>query len=478
MVKRFLYVITAVIILMTVSLISAGQAPSIYKVKSIPLNSGAFNEMAPVVYNDGILFCSDMRFSGIKDRTSFDGKRLYNIYVAEREDTVRWKKPIMLKSERSTLFTNGPLSISADKKTVWFTSETETGRAARKRNFKNHNGIFSADLSGTNLSAVRPFKYNSTQYEVAHPSISSDGRYLFFASDMPGGQGGADIYYCEFINGDWSAPVNLGSKVNSAADEYFPYMHPSGRLYFTSRRAGGAGGMDVYYTMLTYGSWDDPVLLPEPINSSSDDFAFVAQDDLQKGYFTTTRDRSSDIYEFKSTIRRIAKCDSLEQNSFCYRFFEENAQKWDTLPFRYEWKFGDGKKANGAVVEHCYTGPGTFLVQLDVVNLITKEVLYNEKSDTLVLTEIEQPYITAPDKITAGQRITLDAGKTNLPGWNITQYYWNLGDETVLLGNKIDKVYSKPGVYNIQLIVKDQSAPGGEAREECVSKNIIVLRQP
>ena len=216
---------------------------------------------------------------------------------------------------------------------------------------------------------------------------------------MPGGQGGSDLYYCELINGEWAAPVNMGSKVNSSGGEYYPYMHPSGKLYFTSNRSGGIGKLDIYFTSLYNGNWEDPVPLPEPINSTADDFSFAAQDNLQTGYFSSNRRRSDDIYEFASKIIRKASCDTLSENNYCYRFFEENAVKYDTMPFRYEWKFGDGTNSVGAMVEHCYKGPGTYYVQLDVVNLITKVVLYNEKTDTLVLTEIEQPYISGPDRI-------------------------------------------------------------------------------
>jgi hypothetical protein len=109
------------------------------------------------------------------------------------------------------------------------------------------------------------------------------------------------------------------------------------------------------------------------------------------------------------------------------------------------------------------------------MNLITKEVLYNEKSDTLMVTKIVQPYISAPDSIKAGMRIMLNADETNLPGWKIAQYYWNLDDETIAVGNKIDKTFIKPGAYNVQLIVSTEPEPEGFVRETCVSKNIIVL---
>ena len=98
----------------------------------------------------------------------------------------------------------------------------------------------------------------------------------------------------------------------------------------------------------------------------------MAENDLQTGYFSSNRRNGDEIYKFTSTIIRKASCDTLEENSYCYRFSEENAVKYDTMPFRYKWKFGDGDSATGVVVEHCFKGPGIYIVQLDVENLITK----------------------------------------------------------------------------------------------------------
>lgn len=478
MVKRILYIITAFLVLPVVSLQTIAQKPSVYEITRLSFNSDAFSEISPVIVKDGIVFCSDRRFSGIKDRTGFDGRRLYNIYLAEKKDTSGWRNPIELKSARSSQFNNGPLCFSPDGKTVYFTSEVETGRASKRKKFKNHSGIFIADRSGNDLVSLRPFKFNNSQYEVGQPSISSDGKYLFFASDMPGGHGGSDLYYCEFISGEWSRPVNMGPKVNSSGVENYPNMHSSGRLYFTSNRPGGIGKLDIYSTSQSNGVWEDPLLLPEPLNSSSDDFAFMAENNLQTGYFSSNRRSNDDIYKFASTIIRKSSCNILEENNYCYRFVEENAVKFDTMPFRYEWKFGDGNMAVGPLVEHCYSGPGTYLVQLDVVNLVTKVVMYNEKADTLVITNIEQPYISSPDSINTGQKIVLSADSTYLPGWKITQYYWNFGDETIAIGKDVTKTFIKPGPYNIQLIVSAEPEPGGNVREACISKNIIVIRQP
>ena len=476
--RRFYYIISVLITVLFCSQEIYSQQTSIYNVAKMQFNAGSFSDISPVIFSDGILFCSTRRFSSFKDRTSFDGHRLYNIYVAHKRDSSDWSTPEEIVSDRSSKFNSGPLCLSSDGKTVYFTSEVETGKPAKSKKFKNHNGIFIGELSGTDITSLHPFKYNSTEYEVGQPSISKDGKYLFFSSDMPGGMGKSDIYYCEFVNGDWAAPVNLGPKVNSPDVENYPYIHPSGKLYFASDRPGGFGKLDLYFTSLNYGKWEDPVLLPEPINSASDDFAFAAEANLQSGYFSSNREYNDDIFSFKSNIKRFPVCDSLVENSYCYRFMEENAVRYKNLPFRFDWKFGDGAKATGVIVEHCYKGPGTYIVQLDVTNLVTKEVTLNEKSDTLVLKAVEQPYITGPDKIMAGQRIVMNADSTNLPGWKIADYYWNYGDETIGNGDKVEKTYSKPGIYNIQLIVTAEHVPGGKAKEACVSKNIIVIPEP
>ena len=210
------------------------------RLKECRLIHHGFSEISPVIVKDGIVFCSDKRFSIIKDRTAFDGHRLYNIYLAEMQDSSEWKKPVELKSERNSLFNNGPFCFAPDGKTVYFTSEVETGSAAKQKNFKNHSGIFIADLSGTNLISLRPFKYNSPDYDLAQPSVSSDGRYLVSLLPIcPEDRVDLIFIICEFINGEWSAPVNFGPVVNSSGTENYPiYIIP--QADYISPRTGQA----------------------------------------------------------------------------------------------------------------------------------------------------------------------------------------------------------------------------------------------
>src|SRR4030042_6207279 len=150
MLNRLGYIIFITSIILVSGTIQA-QQPSVYKVTRMSFNDGIFNEISPVIVRDGIIFCSDRRFSAVRDRKSFEGIRLYNIYIAERKDSSDWGKPVQLKSERNTLFNSGPLCFSPDGKTVYFTSEVETGKDTRKRSFRNHSGIFIAEFTGTEL---------------------------------------------------------------------------------------------------------------------------------------------------------------------------------------------------------------------------------------------------------------------------------------------------------------------------------------
>lgn len=468
------FIIIAVFTVFAATLRCHAQNVEPYIVAPMPFNTGYFNEISPVIGAGGtVMFCSDRRLSWLTDQTSFDGRRPFNIFSVSPPYSSRSNAATEFYNQPG-FFNSGPFCLSPDGKTIYFTSEVEIGHRTRNRSFVNRNGIFIAGLLGNTIFNIQPFPYNSLEYEVAHPSLSADGQTLWFASDKPGGMGGSDIYYSKLIDGQWSEPVNPGARVNSAATDNYPYIHASGRLYFSSDRECGAGHLDIYSTYMYGEEWMEPIPEPAPINSTADDFALIIEPGQLKGYFTSNRANSDDIYSFIPPIRRMAACDTLQENSYCYRFTEENAIKTDTIPFNYIWKFGDGTTATGAVVDHCYEKPGAYLVQLDVENLVTGEILYNEQSDSLFITDIEQPYITSLDMATAGAAIKLDAAQTYLPGWNIAEYYWNLGDETAQIGSEIDKTYTETGIYNIQLIVSEKAIPGTVARERCVCKNIIV----
>ncbi|MEO0332976.1 MAG: OmpA family protein, partial [Bacteroidota bacterium] len=152
-----------------------------------------------------------------------------------------------------------------------------------------------------------------------HPAITADGQHLYFVSDMPGGQGGTDLYICHRRNGAWSKPQNLGKKVNTPGDEMFPFVQDS-LLYFASDGHAGLGGLDVFRVAREVVA--DPINLGPPINSKSDDFGFIIDATASSGYFSSNREaeQSGDdnIYYFStqtstSQIINFVVLDSLER---------------------------------------------------------------------------------------------------------------------------------------------------------------------
>ena len=454
----------------------SGQARGAFEVTHISKVSSSSDDMAPVIMSDGILFCSNRKTNPFLTKKNLEGIRLYELYFAPFNEDGELSSPARFAPNLVRDANIGPASVTTDGTTLYFTRNNSEGRGLRKKE-PNRLGIYTAKRSGSQWTDITPFEYNNPDYNLSFPFVSADGRYLFFSSDMPGGQGRYDIYMSENIGGRWSAPVNLGSVVNSSASEIYPFLHSSGRLYFASDRTGGMGGLDIWYSSLAYGNWTKPAALAEPVNSEADDFAFYAAQGGMQGYFASNRRNfNDDIYSFASTIIRWSHCDSIRKNSYCFEFIEENALGQDTLRtgYRWEWDFGDGTRAAGITAEHCFSGPGVYDVSLDMVNLITGGIEKRQASYELEITDIEQPVITCPDTVRAGETMILNAGATWLPGMTIDRYYWNFGDETVATGLEVSKVFDLSGRYNIQLIVSSKPDAGGVVREVCVCKDVEV----
>lgn len=453
-----------------------GQSKGSFEVLPVSVISSGSDEMAPVIMSDGILFCSNRKTNPFLTKKNLEGIRLYELYFARFNDEGKPEKPVRFAPELGKDANIGPASVTADGNTLYFTRNISEGRKLSRKQ-PNRLGIFTAKRSGTQWTDIQPFEYNNPDYNLSYPFVSADGKYLFLCSDMPGSLGKYDIYVCENVEGRWTEPSNLGPVVNSTDAEIHPFLHSSGRLYFASDRPGGPGGLDIWYSNISFGTWTKPVVLDEPINSSADDFAFYAAQGGLQGYFASNRRNfSDDIYSFASTIIRWSACDTLRRNNYCYEFIEENALKQDTAKtgFRWEWNFGDGSKAYGITAEHCFQGPGIYDVSLDIVNLITGGIEKRQAAYELEITDVEQPVIACPDTIRVGERLVLNASATYLPGMKIDKYYWNFGDETISTGMEVFKNYTLPGRYNIQLIVSSAPAPGGVIREVCVCKDIEV----
>lgn len=467
--------------LLLVALPASLIAQNPFEVKTVPVISSNSDDIVSVVVKDGIYFCSNRKTNPFVTRKNLDGEKLYDLYYSSFSQGNEPGRPSLYSSELRGKYNIGPACISPDGKTLYFTRNYLPGKSKKVKGESDKYGIFIAHKNGKNWGNIEAFEYNDLKYRLAYPSVSQDGRYLYFSSDMEGTMGKSDIFVSENVSGKWSKPVNLGTTINSSASEIYPFIHNSGRLYFSSDRQGGKGGLDIYYSVFSDGQWSKPFPMSEPVNSTSDDFAFYSASADQSGYFSSDRKKKGDddIYSFRSTIIRWNKCDQLQPNSYCYEFIEETALKSDSseMEFKWEWDFDDGNKAEGITAVHCFEGPGSYYIQLNFVNKITGTVEKNQASYTLDITNVEQPFIIAPDTISTGEIAKFDASQSYLPGWQIANYYWSFDDETTGTGIDIMKKYARKGKFNIQLIISAVPDANGVVREACVCKNIIVIER-
>ncbi|GAB3321595.1 hypothetical protein GCM10027299_16260 [Larkinella ripae] len=217
-------------------------------------------------------------------------------------DGLRYSKTVQPFSRAiNSRYHEGPVTFFNDGYQLVFTRNNYDGRRVRQSsegvtNLKLYTAVQQNDL-WTNIEEL-PF--NSDDYSVGHPALSKDNRLLFFASDMPGGVGGTDLYVSRNENGKWTKPVNLGKGVNTKGNDLFPFIDERGNLYFASDGRKGLGGLDIYYVPLTNGVVTGAVEhLEAPINSEMDDFGLITDGNRKGGYFSTNRQKGNDdIFRF------------------------------------------------------------------------------------------------------------------------------------------------------------------------------------
>ncbi|UHG91700.1 OmpA family protein [Spirosoma oryzicola] len=201
----------------------------------------------------------------------------------------------------NTKYHEGPATFSRDGSRIIFTRNNyNEGRSAKSSEGVNKLKLYSARQENGMWVDVEELPFNSDEYSVGHPTLSRDEQLLYFASDMPGGFGGTDLYVSRFQNGKWGRPVNLGQTVNTKGNELFPFVDDAGNLYFSSDGRGGLGALDIFFAALSNATTVQSVEhLNAPINSAEDDFGLITDASRRGGYFSSNRrEGSDDIYRF------------------------------------------------------------------------------------------------------------------------------------------------------------------------------------
>lgn len=216
-------------------------------------------------------------------------------------------KIVNLPKTINTKYHESSVAFSTDYKTMYFTRNSQADEYSKQVNTSSNGAlyVYKATYSNGQWQNIKALPFNSPLYSTGHPTISKDGKKLYFISDMPGGFGDTDIYEVTILGNDtYSAPKNLGAKINTSGKEMFPYVDENNNLFFSSDgRADNKGGLDVYTVSLFL--TEEVHHLPKPINSKADDFALIYNAKQKKGYFSSNRNGGKgddDIYEFNGKI--------------------------------------------------------------------------------------------------------------------------------------------------------------------------------
>jgi len=291
-----------------------------YVLKKISVINSDYSEFCPSLNGDKLVFVSDRNFDLLNTgENRWKRKKYVNLYTSSitipAQDSVIFSKPEMLGDHFHSFNHIGPVCFSADgKEAILSQDEREYGHVNKPHlySIKNTNGKWSE-------KKLLPFVKDDFIY--SHPTLSEDGQTLYFVSDLPGGQGGKDIFYSKRNGETWSEPVALGAEVNTQGDELFPYFRNS-VLYFSTNGRVSLGGLDLYKSEVTSsGKWKVAVSLGETINSSKDDFGFVLDKEQRSGFFASNRDGGNgddDIYYFK-VIETVSMISQDIEGRFAYK---------------------------------------------------------------------------------------------------------------------------------------------------------------
>ncbi len=444
------------------------------KIQKLKFGSSTSSEMAPF-YKDSVLyFSSNKKNSWVVSYYDQNKESLYHIYQVNLLSDSSFSKPSPFMLEKVSPFNTGSIYISKDGKECYVTkNHFDTYKEALRGKNNEFMGIYSSYKSATGWDKAVGMPFNSLRdYNTGQPTFTPDGNTMFFVSDTRYGQGKCDIFYSEKKNGTWTDAQNLGKVINTVGNEVFPYFHPSGKLFFASDGYNGKGGLDIYYSVKGVDGWSTPLAYDDDINSEGNDFGFYLSEDETWGVFASNRNGPNDkLYRFDKVVPTFDSCRVQIEDSFCYTLFEDGPYKSDQKNLVYKWSFGDGVTGQGDTIDHCFPGPGSFHIKLDVYDLLTKVELFTVAEYDVDIKRSQQIYIKAKKTVKVNELVTLDVSQSFLGDFVPKDYYWQLGDGSSQKGITIQHVFKEKGTYLVSCGAVSSDKP---QQKMCSSVEIIV----
>lgn len=278
------------------------------------------SDFAPSIYKNGIIFAST-RLSSTLIQRSHGWTDMLFVTMYQSTNLDNFTTTDRFASKLKVKFNYGPGSFDVKNQKLYYSINNPNSRS--KRGYKDLRiSVAKYNEEKDTWKVEKSFPYNSKEYANTHPNISSDGNKLYFSSNKPGGYGGMDIYVIQKVGDSaWTKPKNLGPGVNSSGDDVFPFIHGNDQLFFASNGRGGLGGLDVFVHYIQ-DSTHYAENMGEPLNSRYDDFGLTLYPKSEIGFFSTNRltgGLDDDIFSYRRLKPRMKNIkfviiDSLTKN--------------------------------------------------------------------------------------------------------------------------------------------------------------------
>lgn len=274
--------------------------PTRYEVRRMDKFNSRRGEFSPMLAGDKydqLYFASSRSKDKDAKVSAITGQNNNNLFLVKQDEKGAWLAPVELEDEVNTEYDEGTPSFSPDGNTMYYTYCAQDPEGPRTAEIYISTRSSAKWGKGTRATIVK-----DSVTALGHPSISPDGKYLYFVSDAVGGFGGKDIFRARVAGNDFGPMENLGEEINTPGDEMFPCVRDSVTLYFASNGHPGMGGLDLFKaTQDSTGKWKVENL-GAPINSMADDFGITFAGKEERGFFCSNRNdaRGYDhIYSFE-----------------------------------------------------------------------------------------------------------------------------------------------------------------------------------